>query len=96
MNTESWPHALKIAHGRAAKDPFGRACVRAGMTKGEVVEKVRRELGLKRLPMSQISQARGGTRQIRSDVAEAIHRLTGFAATKANWPGGIRDVSRRE
>lgn len=102
MNTESWSHALKIAHGKA-KDALAHACVWAGMTQGEMVEKVRLELKLKKLPLSGISQARRGTRPIRSDVADAIQRLTvskrlptGFRATKTNWPGGIRDVSRRD
>jgi hypothetical protein len=95
MSTESWSHALKIAHGRAKvrRDALAAASVRAGMTKGEMVEKVRKELKLAKLPMSGISQARSGTRPIRRDVAEAIERLIGFKATKVNWPGGIRDVS---
>jgi hypothetical protein len=98
VNTESWSHALKIAHGRAkgAKDALALACVKAGMTQGEMVERVRRELKLTKLPMSGISQARRGGpggRKIRRDVAEAIQRLTGFAATSRNWRGGIRDVS---
>jgi hypothetical protein len=94
MNTgEEWSHALKIARGKA-KDPFSRACVRAGMTQGEVVEKVRKELKMPKLALAAITQARKGDRRIRRDVAEAIERLIGYAATRANWKGGIRDIKR--
>jgi hypothetical protein len=92
MDTAVSSHALKVARGKA-KDALAKAAVKHGMTQGEMAEAVRKELKLKKLPMSGISQARRGTRPIRRDVAEAIERLTGFRATKANWPGGIRDVS---
>lgn len=91
MNTAVSSHALKVARGKA-KDALARAAVTHGMTQGEMAEAVRKELKLKKLPMSGISQARRGTRPIRRDVAEAIERLTGFKASRANWPGGIRDV----
>jgi hypothetical protein len=91
MNTADSSHALKVARGKA-KDALAKAAVNHGMTQGEMVEAVRRELKLKKLPLSGISQARRGTRPIRRDVVEAIERLTGFKASRANWPGGIREV----
>ena len=38
-----------------------------------------------------LSQARRGKRSIRRSIVDDIEKLTGFKATKANWPGGIRD-----
>jgi hypothetical protein len=38
-----------------------------------------------------LSQARRGIRSIRREIVEDVERLTGFKATRANWPGGIRD-----
>jgi hypothetical protein len=38
-----------------------------------------------------LSQARRGERTIKRQIAEAVEKLTGFKATKANWPRGIRD-----
>lgn len=97
FDTSGLSHALKIAYGKAknANDALGIAAVRVGMTKGDVIEKVRRELKLDKLSPSAISHATTGTRTIRRDVAEAIERLTGYKATKKNWPGGLRDVFRR-
>lgn len=95
MNTADSSHALKVARGKA-KDALAKAAVNHGMTQGEMAEAVRKELHLKRLPMSGISQARRGTRPIRRDVAEAIERLTGFKASRSNWPGGIRDVDSND
>jgi hypothetical protein len=97
LDTTDLSHALKIAYGKAknANDALGLAAVRAGMTKGEVIDKVRRELRLEKLSPSAISHGIAGTRTIRRDVAEAIERVTGFKASKKNWPGGLRDVSKR-
>lgn len=39
-------------------------------------------------PQSIITRALGGTRRIRLSAARAIAKLTGFAATEKNWPGG--------
>jgi hypothetical protein len=36
-----------------------------------------------------LSMARKGKKPIRKGKAESIARLTGFAATPENWPGGI-------
>jgi hypothetical protein len=97
FDTSGLSHALKIAYGKAknADDALGMAAVRVGLTKGDVIDKVRKELRLDKLSPSTISHAINGTRTIRRDVAEAIERLTGYKATKKNWPGGLRDVSRR-
>jgi hypothetical protein len=38
-----------------------------------------------------LSQARRGKRSIRRAIVDDVERLTGFKATRANWPGGIRD-----
>jgi transcriptional regulator with XRE-family HTH domain len=38
-----------------------------------------------------LSQARRGKRSLRRAIVEDIERLIGFPATRANWPGGIRD-----
>jgi hypothetical protein len=94
MNTAADSHALKISRGKS-KDPLSKACVNHRMTFVEMVERVRKELKLPRLPSSGISLARRGERPIRRDVAEAIERLVGFAATKAHWPK-IRDTPRRD
>jgi hypothetical protein len=83
-------HALKISAGKAV-DPLNKACVHRGMTMGQMTKQVGEQLG-RRVPDSGISQARRGVRPIRRDVAAAIDALVGFPATKANWPGGIRDV----
>lgn len=90
MNTEGFSQGLLIAHGKA-RDALVRAAVKRKLTMGQLAEAVRKELKLSKLPPSGLSQARRGTRPIRRDVAEAIERLTGFAATRANWPGGIKD-----
>jgi hypothetical protein len=97
FDTSGLSHALKVAYGKArnANDGLGMAAVRVGMTKGDVIERVRKELKLDKLSPSTISHAATGTRTIRRDVAEAIERLTGYKANKKNWPGGLRDVSRR-
>jgi len=90
VNTEGFSQSLLISAGKA-KDALVRAANSHRLTMGQLLEKVRHELKLKRLPASGISQARRGTRPIRRDVAEAIQRLTGFEASRANWPGGIKD-----
>lgn len=41
------------------------------------------------VPVSMLSEARRGKRRIRAAVASAIESLTGFKASKSNWPGGL-------
>lgn len=94
MNTEGFSQSLLISHGKS-KDALVRTAVRHRMTMGDLLDRVRKELKLKRLPPSGISMARRGLRPIRRDVAEVIERLTGFAASKTNWPGGFKDPPTR-
>ena len=40
---------------------------------------------------SLLSKARRGARSLPAEVAAKIEKLTGFSASPAHWPGGIRD-----
>lgn len=46
------------------------------------------ETGHKVPASNALSRALNGQRPIRKSVADVIARVTGYAATKANWPGG--------
>lgn len=87
-------HMLAISKGRTRRD--GKepdALVRAAHAKKlslrGLCREVERKVG-RGVPPSGISMARRGDRPIDKDIAEAIEELTGFAATKKNWPKGIQ------
>ena len=85
-------HVLNISKARTRKDGESDALVRAAQSKGlslrglarSIEKRVRRNV-----PVSGLSMARRGDRPIDREIADAIHELTGFEASKKNWPGGI-------
>lgn len=75
-------HKVAISAGRKKKDAFLQA-IRA---KGYTLRGLATALDI---PPSLISMYRGGDRPIPSDRADRIEALTGWKATRGNWPGGI-------
>lgn len=82
-NVTSAEHAMATSRGRA-RDPLVRAANAAGFTLRSLAAAVGVSVSL----LSMARRQRDG-RSIRRAVAERIAELTGFAASPANWPGGI-------
>ena len=80
-NVDYEAHALATSAGRS-QDPLIQAANLAGMTLRALADRVGKSHQL-------LSMARRGQRTISREVAESIEKLTGFAATPANWPAGI-------
>jgi len=78
---DSQAHAFRTSQGRS-KDPLVQAANGARMTLRELADKVGMKAG-------HLSMARRGERTIRESAAMEIERLTGFKASKANWPLGV-------
>jgi hypothetical protein len=78
---DSQAHAVATSQGRS-KDPLVKAANKARLTLRELAKRVD-------MTPSHLSMARRGDRTIRESAAKKIQELTGFAATKANWPAGI-------
>jgi hypothetical protein len=78
---DSQAHAFATSQGRS-KDPLVKAANKARLTLRELAKRVD-------MTPSHLSMARRGDRTIRESAAKKIQELTGFAATKANWPLGI-------
>lgn len=76
---------LRYSAGTESKDPLRVACNTHGFTVRSLAERLRSD-GY-RVSHALLFQARKG-KPIRREVAEAIAKLTGFAATGKNWPGG--------
>jgi len=72
-------HKVAISEGRS-KDPLAVAARKAGMSVAALAKRAGVSKAL-------LSMARTGERSIKRDVCVRIEKLTGFAATKANWPG---------
>jgi hypothetical protein len=70
----------RVAHSKAVTDdPLAVSANAAGHTLTSLADKVGCSQAL-------LSQARRGTRSIAPDLAGKIEKLTGFKATKSNWP----------
>lgn len=80
--------ALAVSKGKA-KDRLTLAAIERDLTLTDLCKQVSDEVGREIAPGA-VSMARKGLRPIADDVAAAIERLIGFAASKANWPGGIK------
>jgi len=76
-----------ISAGRSKQERGGKIhpLVAAASAKGHTLRSLAAAVDT---PVSIISRALGGTRRIRRSAAEAIAKLTGYAATDKNWPGG--------
>lgn len=72
-------HKVAISEGRS-KDPLAVAARKAGMSVTALAKRVGVSKAL-------LSMARTGERTIKRSVCERIEKLTGYAASKANWPG---------
>ncbi len=73
--------AERVRHskGSTGDDPFRAAVNAAHYTIRSLAER----LGVSH---AHLSQARRGQTSIAKNLADAIERLTGFPATKSNWP----------
>lgn len=71
---------LRHSRGSASVDPLKAAANDRGYTIRSLAEKINVSHAL-------LSKARKGERSIERALAEEIQKLTGFAATKKNWPG---------
>jgi hypothetical protein len=78
-----------VSKGRTggAPDPLVKAANDSGFTLRSLVEKLR-EKEEWRVSHPYLRQCRMGTSRIKLSLAKRIEELTGFRATKANWPGG--------
>lgn len=85
-NVVAVTHAERgIAIARAkGKTPLARAAAKHGTS----LRVLARRIGL---DSGNMSAAAAGRKSIPRAAAEAIEREVGYAATLANWPGGIRD-----
>ena len=70
----------RVAHSKAVTSDYLAVCANKA---GHTLTSLAAQAGCSQ---ALLSQARGGTRSISMELAEKIERLTGFPATKANWP----------
>lgn len=91
-NMDAAAHGLATSKGRAKAalergelDPL----VKAANAKGLTLRALAKKAGLGTHTI--LSMARRGERPLRRSAAKVIETLTGFAATAANWPGGLAD-----
>lgn len=73
---------LRISKSKAKVDPLTAAANAAGLTLRSLAERIG-------CSHAHLYQARRGSVGMRTMWAQEIERLTGFAASKANWPGGL-------
>lgn len=79
-NVRDMVTAERVRHSKGTStDPLVEAANAAHFTMRSLAEK----LGVSH---ALLSQARRGTRSIDKATAEAVEKLTGFPATKGNWP----------
>ena len=73
--------ALRMAQGRRSKSKLSEAALAAGFTLRSLGEAVG-------VSHAQLSSAHAGRFTIQESVAQHVEKLTGFAASKKNWPKG--------
>lgn len=78
-------HRLAISEGHTGKDdPFAKAIRAKGFSQNSLAKRVG-------LNQAVLSLHRKGLRRIKRSKAEAIEKLTGWAADAKHWPVGIID-----
>jgi hypothetical protein len=84
----------RSASAEGGDDALAQAARAAGMTVRALAQAVRREMagtaGFRGCSHVTLMRARRREATVWRPVAEVIERLTGFGATRKNWPGGIR------
>lgn len=81
--------AVSVVQPDGERKPIQRSALRAASeAAGFSLRGLGTEVGIAH---SHLSMAHAGKRPISREVARKIEELTGFKATSANWPGGLKD-----